>query len=332
MLRINKDEIIKILVEKLLSRGFESAKAETIAATFTQSSLEGVYSHGINRFIRFINDIDAKLVDPSASPEIKSKFNGIQQWDGNGGPGILNAFLALEAVMALSDEFGLGCVALGNTNHWMRGGTYGRKAAQKGYVFIGWTNTIGNLPAWGAVDRRLGNNPLVMAVPGDEPVIIDMAMSQFSYGKMEDSVLKGDSLPLPGGYDKDGVLSDDPAKILEAGRPLPIGYWKGAGLSLLLDILACILSDGLSTSQISERNHESSVSQVFICIDTKKLTNKKGIGSTVKRIIEDYKASIPLSEKTRIVYPGERSLAIREENLSLGIPISKEVWDSILSL
>ena len=332
MLRLEVEEVTSILEERLLLKGFTEAKAAIIAKTFTETSLEGVYSHGINRFKRFIEDEDRKIIDPNASPEIISKFNGVQQWDGKKGPGILNALLAVDAAVHLSNHYGIGCVALKNTNHWMRGGTYGRKAAHSDCIFIGWTNTIANLPAWGAVDRRLGNNPLVMAVPGDDPVIIDMAMSQYSYGKMEDKVLKDENLPFPGGYNMDGELSNDPKKILESGRPLPVGYWKGAGLALVLDLLGAILSDGLSTADISKEKYETGLSQVFICIDTKKLTNKRSIGETIQHIINDYKESIPIDDKTKIVYPGERSIEIKKENLELGIPIAKKVWEDILNI
>src|SRR5690606_12554923 len=106
-----------------------------------------------------------------------------------------------------------------------------------------------NTPAWGALDNKLGNNPLVMAVPYEnEAIVLDMAMSQYSYGAMEMQRLKGGQLPVPGGFDKNGNLSTDPDAILETKRTLPIGYWKGAGLSLLLDLLATVLSGGLSVA------------------------------------------------------------------------------------
>ena len=47
----------------------------------------------------------------------------------------------------------------------MRGGTYGWQAAEAGMIGICFTNTIANMPPWGGIDPRLGNNPLVIAVP-----------------------------------------------------------------------------------------------------------------------------------------------------------------------
>lgn len=331
-LRLFREDIIAVLRGILEKYGFSDQKAMKVAQVFTDNSMEGVYSHGINRFERFVKYIKEGVVIPDQEPTVKSKFQGIEQWDGNRGPGILNAVSATQKAMELADTFGIGCVAMANTNHWMRGGTYGRMAAKEGYVFIGWTNTIANLPAWGAIDRRLGNNPLVMAVPGKKPVVIDMAMSQYSYGKLEITKLKEDKLPLPGGYDMAGNLTTDPGEILASGRPLPIGYWKGAGLSLLLDILATLLSDGMSTSALSKQKIESGVSQVYICISAQKLSNAASLDTLISQIIMDYKSSTPDHSTSNIIYPGERTEEMIKDHQEWGIPILKEVWDEITAL
>ena len=80
-------------------------------------------------------------------------------------PGTFKCYHAADRAMQLATVNGIGCVALANTNHWHRGGTYGWRAAKKGFAFICWTKTIDNMPAWGAKDARLGNNPLVFALP-----------------------------------------------------------------------------------------------------------------------------------------------------------------------
>ena len=81
------------------------------------------------------------------------------------------------------------------------------------------------MPAYGGKDLRIGNNPFIMAVPGKDGahIVVDMALSQFSYGKMETLKLAGKELPVPGGYDKDGNLTKDPGKILESSQVLPSG-------------------------------------------------------------------------------------------------------------
>jgi 3-dehydro-L-gulonate 2-dehydrogenase len=321
------------LKEILLSNGFPAPAAETCAEIFATNSLEGVYSHGVNRFPKFVQYAKSGYVDADSHAVVKHRAGSIEQWDGRSGPGPVNAIIASDRAMELAGQYGLGCVALANTNHWMRGGTYGWRAAKKGFAYIAWSNTIANMPAWGAKDPRLGNNPLIIAVPhAEEAIVLDMAMSQYSFGALEIRKQNKQRLPLPGGYDKEGNLTTDPGAIMESWRPLPIGYWKGAGLTLLLDVLATILSAGQSTAQVTAQEAETKISQVFIAVDIRKLHNHATIAMAINSILEDYHASVPEKDGIKVRYPGENVASIRLQNLRQGIPVLKETWEKVLAL
>ena len=143
--------------------------------------------------------------------------------------------------------------------------------------------------------------------------------------------MRNEELPVYGGFDTEGAFSKDPAAIIESQRVLPVGYWKGAGLSLLLDLLATILSGGLSTYELSKKNVEIGLSQVFICFDLKKLHHYASIPTLIKNIIDDYKQSVAAPGK-QVSYPGEGTLRRRKANEANGIPVLKKVWEEILSL
>jgi 3-dehydro-L-gulonate 2-dehydrogenase len=332
-IRISSEKMNLEFIRILRDAGFSIQSAEECAGIFTLNSLEGVYSHGVNRFLRFAKNIREGYIIPKAVPSLVHRAGSIEQWTGNLGAGPLNATFATERAIDLAKENGIGLVALANTNHWMRGGTYGWQAARKGFVFIGWTNTCPNMPAWGAKDPRLGNNPFVIGVPyQNDAIVLDFAMSQYSYGKIETYESDGRTLPFPGGFNKLGKLTNIPAEILETWRVLPAGYWKGASFSLLLDILATILSAGLSTHQINTCVSEYNVSQVFIAINIKSLPNYPSIDSSINQIIEDLHNSIPENDTTQIRYPGENINQIRTKNLRDGIPVNREIWEKILNL
>lgn len=332
-IRISPEKMLATFHAILLNHGFDDVNAALCAEIFTNNSIDGVYTHGVNRFPRFVSNVDTGHVRPGETPSLKHKFAGIEQWDGNFGPGPSNAVHATDSAINLSNEYGIGCVTLSNTNHWMRGGSYGWQAAKKGHVFIGWTNTIGNMPAWGATDSRLGNNPLVIAIPfQNEAIVLDMAMSQYSFGAMELAEMKNETLPVFGGYDANGDLTKDPSAILASRRPLPIGYWKGAGLALLLDILATILSGGWSTSEISKREVEYGLSQVFVSINISRLGNHSIIPTLLQQIIDDYQQSTSQDAEKKITYPGERVLQTRKQNLVNGIPVLSNIWEQIVLL
>ena len=101
----------------------------------------------------------------------------------------------------LAAKNGFGIVSMKNSTHWMRGGTYGWQAADKGFAAICWTNTESCMPAWGTKFECIGNNPFVMALPRERgALVLDMAMSQYSYGKLQVTRLKNKKLPYPGGF------------------------------------------------------------------------------------------------------------------------------------
>jgi 3-dehydro-L-gulonate 2-dehydrogenase len=333
LIRIPSDQMKAEFFRILLRLGFATERAYKCAEIFTLNSLEGVYSHGVYRFPRFVKHVREGYIRPDGVPSLVNRTGAIEQWDGNLGPGPLNAAFATDRATEVAAVNGIGLVSLANTNHWMRGGTYGWQAARKGFVLICWTNTCPNMPAWGAKDPRLGNNPFIMAVPyHNEAIVLDFAMSQFSYGKMETYKKDERKLPYMGGFNSDNRLTDDPGEILDSWRPLPAGYWKGSGLSLLLDILAAILSGGLSTHQIGSCVSETNISQVFIAIQLKNLHNFPAIGKSIDLIIADLHGSVPENENSKVRYPGENIAEIRNENLKSGIPVSRDMWDKITSL
>jgi 3-dehydro-L-gulonate 2-dehydrogenase len=333
VIHISFDQMVQEFIRVLTKAGFTSEKAKVCAQIFAENTLDGVTTHGVNRFSRFIQYVGDGCIHVHADPIMQHHIGSIEQWDGQLGPGILNALVCTDRVIKLAQENGMGCVGLRNTNHWMRGGTYAWKAAKAGFIFIGWTNTIANMPAWGAIDCHLGNNPFVLGVPyNDEAIVLDMAMSQFSYGTMEASKMRRKKLKVPGGYDAHGTLTNDPSSILETKRTLPIGYWKGSGLALLLDIVATVLSNGKSTAEISKQTVEYALSQVFIAIDLSQLGNYPAISKTVNSILEDYKNSKVDSEFQEVLYPGERVVRTRAENLKNGIPVEKMIWEEIKNL
>ena len=329
-IRVGYDDLVKTLAVILAKLGFAEDRARRAACLFADASRDGVSSHGVNRFPRFMRALRNGLVNPQATPELVSRFGALERWDGHRGPGMLNAYQCMQRAIALCREYGIGCVALANTNHWMRGGNYGWQAADAGLIGICWTNTMPNLPAWGAADPRLGNNPLIIAVPRAEgPLVLDMAMSQFSYGAIESYRLKGQQLPVPGGFSREGELTRDPAAIEESCRPLPIGYWKGSGLALMLDLIASILSGGLATHQITaDPERETRLSQVFIAIDAGSLGPPDRVDEITNAVVDDLHASHTATGE-HVRYPGEQVLKSRRENLERGIPVNAAIWKQI---
>lgn len=330
---ISFEQLQETLYKVFLKNKFTGEKSRFLAKVNAESTLDGVNSHGVNRVSRFIDYVKKGYVKIDEVAEQASSFGMIEQWDGKLGPGIINASKSMDRAIALAKVSGLGCVALRNNNHWMRGGTYGWQAAEAGCIAICFTNTQPNMPPWGGKESRLGNNPFIVAIPRKEGhIVLDMAMSQFSFGKINTYKLQGKKLPFPGGWDSNDELTDDPKKIVENMRGLPIGYWKGSAFSMVIDMLATLLSAGDSTSKIGAKNYEYGISQVFICMDPHRFGNAEMHDKMLQEII-DYSHDVkPMKAGDKTYYPGERTLQTRNHNLIHGIPIDDHVWEEVLGL
>ena len=116
----------------LLSLNFSKEKAARCATIFAENSRDGVHSHGLNRFPTFVQYVKDGLIVSESEPTKEGSFGAIEQWDGHLGAGMLNAGFCMDRAISLAKENGIGCVAVKNTNHWMRGGTYGWQAADAG--------------------------------------------------------------------------------------------------------------------------------------------------------------------------------------------------------
>lgn len=333
-MRIPFDVAHATLAAVLRKLGFAESRANLSARLFAETTRDGVYSHGVNRFPRFVATIRNGSVDPAAEPEQIAAFGALERWDGRSGPGNLNAHAAMSRAIALSREHGIGCVALANTNHWMRGGTYGWQAAEAGVIGICFTNTMPNLPPWGGTSAAIGNNPLILAVPrAAGPVVLDIAMSQFSYGALESYRKRGEVLPVDAGFDATGKLTRDPAAIEQTQRVLPIGYWKGSGLAILLDSIAAMLALGSATHQIAtDPVRETRLSHTFIAINPAALGSAKELDRIADGIVDSVHACAPAAEGKPVRYPGENTLRLRRENRELGLPIEPDLWDQILGM
>ena len=332
-MRLDYSEIEPVLKTILLKQGFTADRAGLCAQLITETSLDGVYSHGVNRFLLFIEHVQKGIVKPNNDPSLVGSLNNFENWDGNLGPGNLNAWFCMDRTIRLARQNGVAAVSLRNTNHWMRAGTFGLQAARENCIGVCMTNTKPNMPAWGGREAQVGNNPIVVAVPHEPyPILLDMAMSQFSYGKMEVLEQRGEKLPCVGGFDKNFQLTDEPGAILESGLALPMGNWKGSGLAMLIDLLVSILSGGSTTRDIGKNNEEYGLSQLFIAFDLDQLSDTENSARAIQDVTESLLETTAMEAGGQVFYPGQQTWLRREENRKQGIPVDRHNWEKITAL
>lgn len=331
-IRVPFEEVRDTIARAFLVAGLDEGQAARCADIHARSSLDGVESHGLNRVPRFVDYVRRGWVDPAAELELVGSRGAVENYDGHRGIGVLNASFCMDRAIELAKEHGIGCVALKNTTHWMRGGTYAWRAAEAGFIGISWTNTESCMPMWGSKEAGVGNNPFCLAIPRKKgPIVLDMAMSQFAFGKLGTYRLAGRELPVAGGFDEDGELTRDPAAIEKSGRILPAGYWKGSGFAIVLDLAAASMAGGMSGIDMDEEAKGSCTGccQIFIAYDPYLFGSEEQIQELYDRRVAAVAGTEPDHEGGSVTCPGERMAQRREENRVQGVPVDEKIWAQV---
>lgn len=217
-IRVDYEDVKKTVKQAFLNLGLTEEQAETCAVIHTQSSADGVESHGLNRIPRFAEYVQKGWINLEGQPQLTGAKGAVENYDGQLGIGITNALFCADRAVELAKEHGIGCVALRNTTHWMRGGTYAWKMAEAGFMGLSWINTESCMPLWGSDKPSVGNNPFCIAIPREDgPVVLDMAMSQYAYGKLGVYRLGGSSFHIPAVLIKREISPAIPAPLRTAG-------------------------------------------------------------------------------------------------------------------
>ena len=216
----------------------------------------------------------------------------------------------------------------------MRGGTYGWQAAdgdssrrldQHRVLHAG----------LGARNTRLGNNPFVMAVPRAKGhLVLDMAMSQYSYGKLQVTRLKGAQLPFPGGFDSDGQLTVEPGPIEQSMRILPSATGR-ARASRSCSTRWPPYSPKASLPTTSTRWDAAAAVAVRKSSSRSIPANsadRRSLTRVADGVVDYVKSSTRAEDAIEVRYPGEAQLRMRAEQRAHGIVVDDGVWADVLAL
>ncbi len=335
---VNSTEL-RIFAEKVLQAvGVDLKKAEIATDVMLEANLCGVDSHGVRMLPGIVKLIRNEKVNPTGNIKIIKETPVIAHLDGDRVIGSVIAVYAMNMAVEKAKPSGIGLVVVKNSTHWGRPAYYPALAARKDCIGICFTNTEANMPAWGTKEHRLGNGPLSIGAPrtGIDPVVLDIAMSQAAWGKIAVFKQLGKKAPLGWGLDSEGNPTDDPDAIMKSGQALPMGQHKGAGLSLMIDIMTGILSGGLNSAELVAEGKglpwASAYSQTFMAIDISFFSPLEEFKRRVDELIDYVKSAEPSEGFDEILIPGERAWREREIRKKEGIPADALTMDQLREL
>ncbi len=307
--------------------GMGESDCEVVAALMTQIDLRGGDGHGIFRLAQYIKRIKAGGINVTPEITLAKDMPGMAIVDGDNAVGHLVMRRAADVAMEKAAKCGVAWVGTRNSNHAGAAAIYAMMPLEREmigiYVAVGSAN---HLPPWGGTEMLLSTNPLAAAIPGfgEPPIVLDMATTVAAYGKVKMAAQRGEQMPIGWMIDREGKPLTDPNRADE-GFLLPIGGYKGYGLSLLFGLLAGTLNGAAFGKDVIDFNADdttpTNTGQYLVAIDIKAFAQVEGFKRQVDAIIRSMRSSPTLPGFDQIFLPGEQSHAKFLRRGEEGIPI-----------
>ena len=308
--------------------GMSAEHAAQVAQVLVWSNLRGNDGHGVQRIPRYIEIADEGGMNPKPAMSVRHDAPAALLIDADRAAGPISMVFAADRAMEKAKEAGIGLALVRRTTHTAAIGFYTRRVAERGMAAIASTASIPNMPYHGTRVAALSTSPLSFAVPGggERPIVLDMATSVVSLGRLAQMRRAGQRLDPGWALDKDGNATTDAGK---AELPLPLGGAKGAGLSLMAECIAsiltgnAILAPALSEGGAAALHRQNSF---IIAIDIARFADPATFRAGVARLVEVLKALPRQAGFDEILMPGERGDRVHETRLVRGIPVPPAVW------
>ena len=316
------------LAERLLiTAGVPGPAATQQAELLLIAEAKGVPSHGLLRLPRLLR----RLANGTASPTNTGKHEWLSPCylsvDGEQGLGPVVALRALEAVVPAARRHGVAVCSITNNNHLGMLGFYAGRIAERGLVCLGMTTSEALVHPWGGTEAILGTNPLALGVPAQpHPLVLDMATSQISMGKVHDHALRG--VPLEPGWalDADGNATIDP-EAAKSGSIAPFGGPKGYGLGLGLGAMVTFLTGaayGTAVGGTLDDDRLSNKGDLFILLS--------GGAYSASEYLDQVRGSRRADPATPVAVPGDGARDRYRTSVADGIDVADDLWRELTAL
>lgn len=324
----------RVMSETLRGSGAVEADARTQAQLLIEGDLRGQHSHGVRRLPILVARLERGLVSSGLPQSMEWVTDSVVRVDGRRGFGPVVAFAAIDAAVERAERTGIALATVGNSNHIGMLAPYVERMAGAGHVGIALTTSEALVHPWGGASAMVGTNPIGIAVPtADEPLVLDMSTAAVSMGKILD--LAGRNRPIPPGWavDEFGEPTTD-AIAASRGALAPLGGQKGYALGIALEVLVALLSRSAIGTEVRgtlDSEEVCSKGDIFISISLRRLGIPRSGIAQVTAYLETVRASAQLdSNPPRI--PGDRARHLRQQRLTEGIPLDREVWSKTLRM
>ena len=339
MPNITPEDLHGLVRDVLLAAGADLRNADRVAEALVSSNLSGVDTHGVFHLPRYVDEIKAGTLVPTAWPEVVSETATTALVTGNWTFGHVVAKFAMDIAIEKASAQSVAVVSLVRSTHIGRLGEYAEMAASAGMASLVWASGYGvETPAavpFGGRTPALHTNPIAISVPGgEEPsMVLDFATTTIAGSKVRIAQNRGEQVPPGSLVDGDGNPTTDPSGWPDTGGLMPFGGHKGYAIMLATEFLGRVLS-GADAFAEEDRGgpvmrHQGVTLIVFKADLFQPMDQFEKGSDRLQRMMRDVPPADGFEE---VLVPGDLENRARTARRRDGIPIPDFVWSSLTDL
>ena len=296
-----------------------------------EANLRGQDGHGVLMLPRYMDQVKKGTMKFGVKVETVRETPSTALLNGNWGFGQVIGVRAMELAIKKAKDHTIGFVGVINCNHIGMLAHYPMMALEHDMIGVTLCNSSPEVAPYGGRMRKLGTDPICVAIPAnrEKPIVLDMATSVVAAGKVRAKYVKGEKTPEGWIIDNDGQPTVDPSVFMSLkGMLLPVGGYKGFGLSLVVDVLGGALTGaGCSSTEFQRGN-----GVIMYAIKIESFTPATTFKERVDNLIRSIKSTPTAPGYSEILVPGEPEFRTMEERSKKGIEVDDMTWQALRSL
>lgn len=335
-LRMPWEELQQWLETIFQANDLPQSDAAIAARALVKASLRGVDSHGVARTAMYCERLRRKVANPRPEINISRIARAASLVDGDNGLGLVVGHRAMAEAISIARECGTGLAGVKNSGHYGMGALYILQAVESHCLAMAFTNASPALPVWGGRTKFLGTSPFAAGAPAGPsgPFVLDMACSVVARGKLKYAAQRGESIPEGLALDRHGRPTTDGAEAFE-GVVLPMGGVKGAGLSMLMEVLSGVFSGsafgGDVRNPFTGLDGPQGTGHFFLAIKADLFMPLASFEARMQTLTRRVKEQPRAQGFDEILLPGEPGTREEHKRRRQGIPLTPDIVASLQS-
>lgn len=325
-------ELTRFATDIFARAGLPRADAGVVAEVLVWANLRGVDTHGVMRVPRYIDLIENGDMNPEPAIRIRTETPASVLIEADRAAGPVAMMRAVSEAVRKARGAGVGLALVRATTHTAALGYYTLAIARERMAGIALAGSWPNVVYHGARAAGVSTSPISIAVPGGEPVVLDMATSLVSMGKLNQAKKLGKPIPEGWALDGEGNPTTDPQA---AQTPLPMAGAKGSGLSFMVECLASLIASNPLLAESLEGTLEGGRHRqngFVLAIDLAQFGDPESFAREVDRLVKALKALPHAANTDEILMPGERGRRTLEQRTREGIPLARAVHEELQAI